>query len=160
VSEVIYRDPRPGDYGWLIHRQSVLYAQEYGWNNDYEALVCAIVGQIHAKFDPARERCWIAEQNGVGVGSVFLVAGEGTAAKLRLLYVDPVCRGQGVGRRLVRECIDFARKCGYTKITLWTQSNLAAARGIYNSEGFQLVKSEPHCSFGKDLIGEIWELTL
>jgi len=154
------RDPKPGDYGWVIHRQAVLYAEEYGWNNDYEALIAGIIAEIHRRFDPARERIWIAERDGEVVGSVFLVAGEGTVAKLRLLYVDPSCRGQGLGKRLVKECVTCARERGYSKMTLWTQSNLHAARGIYKSEGFQLVKSEPHRSFGVDLVGEIWELTL
>src|SRR5271168_1739594 len=126
MSDVILRDPRPGDYGWIIHRQAVLYAEEYGFNNDYEALIAGIVSQFHARFDPARERCWIAEGNGRVMGSVFLVAGEGTQAKLRLLYVDPIGRGQGIGKRLVRECVEFARRCGYSSITLWTQSDLYA----------------------------------
>jgi DNA-binding MarR family transcriptional regulator/GNAT superfamily N-acetyltransferase len=151
AGELALRDPRPGDLGWIVHRQTVLYAEEYGWNAEYETLIAGIVS---TKF----ERCWVADIAGRVMGSVFLFAGEGGAARLRLLYVEPECRGKGVGRRLVRECVRCAQESGYSSITLWTQSILAGARRIYEAEGFALVSSEPHHSFGKDLIGETWTL--
>ena len=151
----LLRDPEPGDMGWIVHRQAVLYAQEYGWNAEYEALVAEITAKFIREFDPGSERCWIAEKNGKAVGSVFLVRLDETTAKLRLLYVDPSARGLGIGGRLVDECLRFARQAGYQKIILWTNSVLTAARRIYDRVGFELIEEEPHHSFGKDLIGQV-----
>ena len=151
----ILRNPQPGDMGWIIHRQAVLYAQEYGWNNEYEALVAEILAKFVREFDPARERCWIAEKDGKVIGSVFIVRQDDTTAKLRLLYVDPCARGLGIGSRLVDECLRFSRQVGYTNMVLWTNSILTDARRIYDKAGFQLVEEEAHHSFGKDLIGQV-----
>ncbi|MDN2718791.1 MULTISPECIES: bifunctional helix-turn-helix transcriptional regulator/GNAT family N-acetyltransferase [unclassified Janthinobacterium] len=151
----LLRNPQPGDMGWIIHRQAVLYAQEYGWNNEYEALVADILAKFVREFDPARERCWIAEKDGKVIGSVFIVRQDDTTAKLRLLYVDPCARGLGIGSRLVDECLRFSRQVGYTKMVLWTNSILTDARRIYDKAGFQLVEEEAHHSFGKDLIGQV-----
>ncbi|MCA1455025.1 MarR family transcriptional regulator [Bradyrhizobium sp. BRP22] len=156
----VLRDPRPGDMGWVVQSQSVLYASEYGFDSSYEALVAEIVAKFLTSFEASRERCWIADLEGTPVGSVFLVRHSDDVAKLRLLAVDPAGRGQGLGKRLVGECISFAKACGYRKITLWTQSILIAARKIYQDAGFVLVKSGPHRSFGQDLVGETWERTL
>jgi DNA-binding MarR family transcriptional regulator/ribosomal protein S18 acetylase RimI-like enzyme len=154
------RDPRPGDMGWVAQSHGAFYAAEYGFDSSFEGLVADIAAKFLASFDPARERCWIADIEGAPVGSVFLVRHSDEVAKLRLLLVDPAGRGQGLGRRLVGECIGFARQCGYRKITLWTQSILAAARKIYQDQGFVLVATEPHRSFGQNLIGETWERKL
>ncbi|PIF10926.1 bifunctional helix-turn-helix transcriptional regulator/GNAT family N-acetyltransferase [Janthinobacterium sp. 13] len=151
----LLRNPQPGDMGWIIHRQAVLYAQENGWNNEYEALVADILAKFVREFDPARERCWIAEKDGKVIGSVFIVRQDDTTAKLRLLYVDPCARGLGIGSRLVDECLRFSRQVGYTKMVLWTNSILTDARRIYDKAGFQLVEEEAHHSFGKDLIGQV-----
>jgi DNA-binding MarR family transcriptional regulator/ribosomal protein S18 acetylase RimI-like enzyme len=156
----ILREPRPGDIGWVVQSHGALYASEYGWDSSFEVLVAEIAAKFLASFDASRDRCWIAELDGAEVGSVFLVRHSDDIAKLRLLLVDPAGRGQGLGRRLVGECITFARACGYRKITLWTQSILVAARKIYQDAGFVLVASEPHRSFGQNLIGETWEREL
>ena len=151
----LLRNPQPGDMGWIIHRQAVLYAQEYGWNNEYEALVAEILAKFVREFDPVRERCWIAEKDGKVIGSVFIVRQDDTTAKLRLLYVDPCARGLGIGSRLVDECLRFSRQVGYTNMVLWTNSILTDARRIYDRAGFELVEEEAHHSFGKDLIGQV-----
>lgn len=152
----VLRDPYPGDLGYVIHRQALLYAQEFGWNNEYEALVAEIVSKFVREFKPARERCWIAEKDGKVVGSVFIVEQDAATAKLRLLYVDPAARGLGIGSRLVDECLRFARQAGYARMVLWTNSVLAAARRIYDRAGFALVEEETHHSFGKDLVGQVF----
>jgi DNA-binding MarR family transcriptional regulator/GNAT superfamily N-acetyltransferase len=156
----ILRGPRPGDMGWVVQSHGSLYAREYGFDSSFESLVAEISAKFLASFDASRERCWIAELDGAQVGSVFLVRHSDDVAKLRLLLVDPAGRGQGLGQRLVGECVTFARQCGYRKITLWTQSILVAARRIYQDAGFVLVGTEPHRSFGQSLIGETWERDL
>jgi len=152
----VLRDPYPGDLGYVIHRQALLYAQEFGWNNEYEALVAEIVSKFVREFKPARERCWIAEKDGKVVGSVFIVEQDAATAKLRLLYVDPAARGLGIGSRLVDECLRFARQAGYARMVLWTNSVLTDARRIYDRAGFALVEEETHHSFGKDLVGQVF----
>jgi DNA-binding MarR family transcriptional regulator/GNAT superfamily N-acetyltransferase len=156
----ILREPCPGDMGWVVQSHGALYASEYGFDSSFEGLVAEIAAKFLAAFDASRERCWIAELDGAPVGSIFLVRATDDVAKLRLLLVDPAGRGQGLGQRLVAECIAFARACGYRKITLWTQSILVAARSIYQHAGFVLVATEPHRSFGQSLIGETWEMEL
>lgn len=154
------RSHRPGDMGWIVHRHGVLYADAYGWDESFEALVAGIVSAFIRDFDARRERCWIAELNGESVGSVFLTRGDDETARLRLLYVEPHARGRGIGEQLVEECLTFGRQAGYRRVTLWTNDILVAARRIYERAGFTLVKAEPHRSFGHDLIGETWERPL
>lgn len=156
----ILRPPQPGDFGWVVQCNGALYAQEYGWDEGYEALVAQIVADFVKNFDPKKERCWIAEKDGENVGAVFLVRKSATIAKLRLLIVDPKARGLGIGKRLVDECTRFARQAGYKKITLWTNNVLLAARSIYQKAGYQLVNSEKQHSFGHDQVFETWELRL
>jgi N-acetylglutamate synthase-like GNAT family acetyltransferase len=154
------RAHRSGDIGWVAHRQGLLYAEEYGFDITFEALVAEIAAKFVQRFDPQWERCWIAERGGRIAGSVFVVRKSAQVAQLRLLYAEPWARGSGLGRRLTEECIAFARAAGYRKLVLWTQSNLDAARRIYLTTGFRLVKEEPHRSFGHDLVGEYWALKL
>jgi DNA-binding MarR family transcriptional regulator/N-acetylglutamate synthase-like GNAT family acetyltransferase len=154
------RTHRPGDMGWVIHRHAALYAQEYGFDARFEGLVARICADFIDNFDPKRERAWIAERDGEIIGSIFCVRKSKTIAKLRLLLVEESARGLGVGKRLVDECIAFARKAGYKKLTLWTQNNLHAARHIYQRAGFKLVSKEKHFSFGKHLVAQNWDLAL
>lgn len=156
----VLRQHQPGDLGWIVHRQGLLYAREYGWDGTFEALAAEIVAKFIKDYDPKRERCWIAEKDGTMVGAVFVAKGSDEVAKLRLLHVEPEARGLGIGKRLVEECIRFARQAGYRKMTLWTQSILSAARHIYEQAGFRLVREEKHHSFGHDLVAETWDLDL
>jgi len=157
---ITLRSHRPGDMGWVVHAHGRLYFEERGWDERFEALVAGIAKDFIERFDASRERCWIAEMDGEPVGSVFVVKESKTVAKLRLLLVEPKARGRGLGRRLVEECIAFARAKGYRKLVLWTQSNLAAARAIYRKTGFRKVREEKHASFGIKLTGEYWALEL
>ena len=154
------RPLRIGDIGWIIHRQGLLYAEEYGWDLSYEGLVAEILGAFIRQFDPAAENAWVAERNGAIAGSVFIVRESAAVARLRLLYVEPDARGLGIGRQLVDSCVAFAREKGYATLRLWTNDVLVSARRIYQAAGFRLVKEERHHSFGKDLVGQTWELTL
>lgn len=156
----VIRPPQPGDIGWITHRQGVLYNQEYGWDEQFEALIAEIAATFFQSFDPKRERCWIAEREGEVIGSVFCVKDSKTIARLRLLYVEPSARGLGVGSRLVEECVAFARRAGYRKVTLWTNSVLHSARHIYERAGFRKVSEEAHHSYGHDLVSQTWDLKL
>ena len=157
---ITLREHRPGDMGWVVQAHGELYAREYGWNSEFEALVAEIVAGFLRGYDPDRERCWIAERDGERIGCVFVVRGSDDVAKLRLLLVTPEARGSGLGRALVREVIRFARGRGYRTLTLWTNDVLTAARTIYTGEGFELRASGQHHSFGHDLVEQTWELTL
>ncbi len=157
----VIRQHRPGDMGWVVQRHGELYWQEYHYDERFEALVAEIVAEFIQNLDPARERCWVAEKNGERVGCIFLVKKSAAVAKLRLLLVEPSARGLGIGKRLVEECVKFAREAGYKKILLWTQSELAAARGIYKAAGFECIAEERHDSWSrKNLVAETWELKL
>lgn len=150
------RDLQAGDIGWVIHRQMVLYAQEYGWNQEFEALAAEIGARFIRDFQAGRERAWIAEREGRVVGAVFVVRQDQDTAKLRMLYVEPDARGLGLGSRLVQECLAFARQAGYQRMVLWTNSVLVDARRIYERAGFRLLEQEAHRSFGHDLMGQVW----
>jgi DNA-binding MarR family transcriptional regulator/GNAT superfamily N-acetyltransferase len=156
----VLRPLQVGDIGWIAHRQGILYAREYGWDETYEALVAEILAAFVRNFDPEREAAWVAELDGEVVGSIFAVKKSDTVAKLRLLYVEPSARGLGIGRRLVDECIAFARARNYRTLTLWTNDVLVSARRIYQAAGFVLADEERHRAFGKDLVGQNWNLTL
>jgi GNAT superfamily N-acetyltransferase len=155
---LILRDPSPGDFGWIVHRHGVLYSREYGWDFRFEALVAEIAAKFVRNFDPAKERCWIAEEDGRILGSIFAVRDTGETAKLRLFYVEPDARGSGIGTRLVQECVDFARSAGYKKMVLWTDSLLLAARRIYARAGFKLIETQIHSDYGENLTAERWEI--
>jgi DNA-binding MarR family transcriptional regulator/GNAT superfamily N-acetyltransferase len=156
----LLRTHQPGDMGWIVQRQSILYAEEYGWDETYEALAAEIVAQFLRNYDPKCERAWVAERDGRSVGAVLVAKESDEIVKLRLLHVEAEARGLGIGKRLVKECVRFARQAGYQKMTLWTQSILHAARHIYKETGFQVVSEKKHHSFGKDLTAETWELNL
>ena len=165
----ILRGHRPGDMGWVIERHATLYAEEYGWDERFEGMVARIAADFIDHFDPRRERCWIADRAGERLACAFLVRDResrkaaknaASTARLRMLLVDPKARGLGLGRTLIRECTQFARDAGYLRITLWTNSILEAARHLYESEGYVLTAEKPHRSFGKDLVGQTFELTL
>jgi DNA-binding MarR family transcriptional regulator/GNAT superfamily N-acetyltransferase len=159
--EAMLREPRPGDIGWVVHRHGALYNQEYGWDWTFEALVAKVAGEFIEQFDPAQDCCRIAEVDGRIVGSSFVVrSGKPRVAKLRLVYVEPEMRGSGLGRRLVEDCMSFARRAGYMRMTLWTNDVLLAARRLYQRLGFEMVASEPYRGFGHDLVSETWERDL
>src|SRR6185312_11187019 len=157
---VLLREPKPGDMGWVVQQHGEIYAREYGWNSEFEALVADIAAKFIKHFRPDCERCWIAELDGERVGSVLVARRSATVAQLRLLILTSGARGFGLGARLTDECLAFARAKGYRKMVLWTNSNLLAARAIYARRGFRLTKSEPYHGYGHDLVGETWELKL
>ena len=155
--EATIREHRVGDLGWVVHRHGVLYAEEYGWDISFEGAVARIAADFIEHFDPARERCLMAEIGGRIAGSATVVRADDETAKLRIVYVEPWARGHGLGERLVTACMDFAKGAGYRRMRLWTNDVLVPARRLYERLGFRLVESEPHRSFGKELVGEIWE---
>ena len=156
----LLRSPRPGDMGWVVRQHGILYVDEFGWADWFEGLTAEVVAAFVQKRDPKRERCWIAEEDGENVGSVFCVRESDEVARLRMLLVGPEARGLGIGRRLVEECVRFARQAGYRRMTLWTYDVLRAARRVYADQGFTLVHQEPHSSFGGEMMEETWELDL
>lgn len=149
-----------GDIGWIIHRHATLYRDEYGWTPAFEALVAEVAADFLKSHDPEREHCWVAEQDGALLGSVFLVSAGDRIAKLRLLYVEPAARGMGLGRRLVEECMRFARAAGYRRMTLWTNDVLVGARRLYDALGFELISEQPHSDFGPPMVGQVLERDL
>jgi len=158
--DYLLREPRAGDMGWVVHKQAQLYANEYGWNSEFEALLAEIVSSYLRGYDPASDKCWIAEKDGAIVGSVFVVRQDASTAKLRMLYVDAGTRGMGIGRRLVEEALRFARSAGYARMVLWTNKELVDAVRLYGNAGFTLVEEQQHHSFGKDQVSQVWERTL
>jgi DNA-binding MarR family transcriptional regulator/N-acetylglutamate synthase-like GNAT family acetyltransferase len=160
ITSYLLRPHRPGDIGWITHRHGVLYSEEYGFDETFEALVAEILAGFIRNHDHKRERIWIAEQDGERVGCVMIADAGNQVAQLRLFLVEPKARGKGIGKRLIDECIDFSRRSRYQKIKLWTQSILLAARHLYSKAGFERVEEKPHTSFGHDLIAEVWELQL
>jgi DNA-binding MarR family transcriptional regulator/N-acetylglutamate synthase-like GNAT family acetyltransferase len=160
AAQPILRQPKPGDFGWVVTRHAQLYRDEYGWTEPFEGLCAQIVADFVNKFDPAKERAWIAEVDGENAGSIMLVKDSDEVARIRLLLVDPKARGLRLGAKLTEESIKFARAAGYKKVTLWTHSILTAARHVYKNAGFQLTRTEPHTSWGKPVIGEHWDLEL
>jgi GNAT superfamily N-acetyltransferase len=160
LHEIVLRAPRAGDMGWVVQQHGEIYAREYGWNAEFEALVAEIVANYVRQHQPDWERCWIADWQGERVGSVFVVRQSKHVAKLRMLILTPHARGVGLAGRLTDECIAFARQKGYKKMVLWTNSCLTAARALYVKRGFELLQSEPYRGFGKDLVGETWTLKL
>lgn len=160
VSSYLLRQHRPGDIGWITHRHGAVYAEEYSWDETFEALAADILVKFIQSHDTKRERIWVAEQDGEIIGSVVLVDAGNHMSQLRLLLVEPKNRGKGIGSRLIQECIDFSKRNGYNKIKLWTQKNLGAARHLYKKAGFVCVSEKPHRSFGHDLIEEFWEMNL
>lgn len=158
--DIELRHPRPGDIGWVIHRHGALYAEEYGWDASFETLVGKVAIAFADAHDPARERCWIAARGGDILGAAFVMRKDDAVAKLRLVYVEPSARSTGLGRRLVEEAMQFARDAGYRRMTLWTNDVLLPARRLYQRLGFVMIASEPHRSFGRDLVGETWERDL
>ncbi len=158
--KISLRAHRPGDLGWVVQAHGRLYHREYGWGPRFEAMVAGIAEKFLERYDPRWERCWIAEMAGEPVGSAVVVRDSKTQAKLRLLLIDPKARGYGLGKRLVARCVRFARAKGYRSLVLWTQSNLLAARHIYETAGFKRIRSEPHSDFGVRLTGEYWKLDL
>jgi GNAT superfamily N-acetyltransferase len=159
-AEVTLRGLQPGDMGWVVQQHGEIYAREYGWNSEFEALVADISAKVLRRFDPEWDKAWIAELNGERVGSVFVVRKSKTVAQLRMLILTPAARGLGLGARLTDECLAFARDKGYRKMVLWTNANLTAARDIYARRGFRLVTREPYRGYGHDLVSETWELSL